>query len=185
VDHRVEVVRPAARALAPVGERDVVLARERFAERIRAIVRDIPHAHRVGVPAELAVAHDQAEAADDAAVEPVGDAHQRVGLGHAGVARRREPRARLGGEAALERGDEAPVLRVERHRRDAVAVAAGARALRRAVEREAQVDPVVAHERQAQHGQPRVALDRRQRLLERAASAAAATNHRLTACSRA
>ena len=98
VDHRVEVVAPAVGTAPPVRERHRRLARERGAQGIGVAVGHVPHAHRIRRVAERPVAHDEPEARDHAAVQPLGQPHRQERLGDAGAARELGIRARLGGK---------------------------------------------------------------------------------------
>ena len=69
--HAVEVVRPARRAFAPVGQRHADFVRQCFATPVHCGVGDVEHRHGVGVKAQLVVAHDGADAPQRALVQPL------------------------------------------------------------------------------------------------------------------
>jgi hypothetical protein len=114
------------------------------------------------------VPDDDAEALDDAAIEPVGKAHLRIGLRDSRDLGDRRIRRRHERQPGFERGDQSTVGVGQRdHRR-----AGGAtRRMRRAFgdgagQVETEVDPVVRNERQRDGRVAGFAPDRRQRRSE-------------------
>ena len=166
--HAIEVVGPALGARAAVAQGDTGLSRQVFAIGIDLRVGHIEHCHGVGGEARLVVAHDKAEPAQRAGVEPglqlrahaIFGAGQRVGPD--GVRRGYER------QSGFDQRGQRHIGRLHA-RRARLQMRVGARG---AVQVKAQVDAVGALHGQAQHGQVCFRFDSCQRSIHQRTVAA-------------